>query len=106
MNNQDQSQANQPSEVQPLGSLSLTPGSAFSVHPRFDEAHLPAPGEQIGEHAECPACGHTSADFGRWRKAESYEEADADGEIYECGYCGENRIIPPLPNAAVSRADQ
>lgn len=65
------------------------------LHPRYSEAVFPSPGTEIPPEAECADCGDTSANAGRFRKAESYEKADEDGEIYECSSCGGQMIVLP-----------
>jgi hypothetical protein len=49
-------------------------------------------------HYICADCGETSADAGRYRKAEAYELQDDEGECYECSTCGCQMALPPPPN--------
>lgn len=45
----------------------------------------------------CADCGETSADAGRYRKAEPWEPQDEEGETYECSTCGCQMALPPPP---------
>lgn len=50
--------------------------------------YVPNPNEIIPDNARCADCGTASVDAGRYRKADPREQADDDGEIYECANCG------------------
>ncbi len=55
----------------------------------------------------CAECGDTTEAAGCFRKAEPHEmeNADAEGEIYECSTCGSSMCLPPQNASVLATAD-